>query len=353
MLLFMHEAPMASSSALIISSAQTKSTAHADVTYLLLDGLRRPKRSQPHEVALCALGLTGDGTPRPLAARVALVEDEQAWRAMLGELKAGGIGDDVLLITCDGHPSLLRAIRAAFPDTPVQVSVTHELLGLSRRVDRRWRAQCLAEARQIFSAPDRATAVTRFRAWRDQWLKQGERAVTGLEADLASCLTFFRFPPSLWNKIRTVNLVERMFRQVRQSASLPTLEEVRPPEHMAADEHTPQVEIAPPVQPETGGTPAALPEPHSADASRVDSPAGAIMPIEQETRPSSNQETRPSSNGDAARPSVQRADLSADADLVQGLGQYRQTSARRAHMLMAIGMSLAGLMLGVMLSVGL
>ncbi len=190
----------------------------AEVAFLLLDGLRRTQPSSPSEAVLCALGLSREGVPHPLALRVVPKEDERAWRALLRDLKADGIGPDLLLICSDGHHALIKAIHATFPETPVQISVAHRLLALARRVDARWRAACLAEARKIFASPDRAAAVALFREWHARWLKQGEFAVRSLEADLASCLTFYRFPPHLWSKIRTVNLVERIFREARRTA---------------------------------------------------------------------------------------------------------------------------------------
>ena len=198
----------------------------AEVVFLLLDGLRRTPPSGPSEVVLCALGLTREGTPHPLGLRVVPQEDERTWRALLGDLKADGVGPDLLLICSDGHPALIKAIHATYPETPVQISVAHRLLALARKVDARWRAACLAEVRKIFTAPDRADAVVLFREWHARWLKQGEFSVRSLEADLASCLTFYRFPSDLWPKIRTVNLVERVFREARRSAqpAAPTTE---------------------------------------------------------------------------------------------------------------------------------
>jgi hypothetical protein len=94
-------------------------------------------------------------------------------------------------------------------------------LSLAVKVDTRWRAACLAEARTIFWAPDRDTAVARFRVWRAHWLRDGHRAVQSLESDLASCLSFYRFPQALWSRIRTVNMVERVFREARQAVFAP------------------------------------------------------------------------------------------------------------------------------------
>ncbi len=192
--------------------------ARSEVAFLLLDGVRRSPTAGRPEVVLCALGLTRDGTPHPLALRVVTTETEHAWRSLLRDLRADSIGPDLRLICSDGHPALVKAIHAVYPDVPQQISVAHRLLALARKVDARWRAACLAEARKIFAAPDRAAAVALFREWHAKWLKQGEFAVRLLEADLASCLTFYRFPPHIWNKIRTVNLVERTFREARRAA---------------------------------------------------------------------------------------------------------------------------------------
>lgn len=191
----------------------------ADLLYLLLDGLRRPQHPRKcREAILCALAIARDGSLVPLSMRPVARETERAWLAFLRDLKARGIGRELRLVCADDQPALLSAVQAVFPDVPLQISVAHRLLTLARKVDAQFRATCLAEARQIFTAPDLNTAVARFREWRARWLKHGHRAVNSLEADLASCLTFYRFPSSLWPKIRTVNLVEREFRQARRAA---------------------------------------------------------------------------------------------------------------------------------------
>jgi hypothetical protein len=190
----------------------------ADLVYLLLDGLRRADRRKSREAILCALAIARDGSLVPLLMRPVARETERAWSGFLRDLKALGVGRELRLVGCDDHPALMAAAQAMFPDVPLQISVAHRLLTLARKVDAQFRASCLAEARQIFAAPDLDTAVARFRLWRAKWLKHGHRAVNSLEADLASCLTFYRFPASLWPKIRTVNLVERAFRQARRDA---------------------------------------------------------------------------------------------------------------------------------------
>ncbi|MDR7522501.1 MAG: transposase [Armatimonadota bacterium] len=219
---------------------------------------------------LCALGLDRDGRAHPLAWRAVPEEHDREWLAVLRDLRAGGVGRHLLLVGCDGHPALLRAIPEVYPGIPIQISVAHRLLALSRMVDRQWRAACLAEARAIFSAPDLAAAVARFRQWRARWVVQAHRAVASLESDLAACLTFYRFSPLLWPKIRTVNLVERAFREVRRTARLSETDravvqpqtasqEPGPPEPALLESVPPQPAPSQPVQAEPAGAEPVLP----------------------------------------------------------------------------------------------
>jgi hypothetical protein len=219
----------------------------SEIAFLLLDGLKRQRPGGGSDVALCALGLTRDGYPRPMMMRLVPAEDERAWRTLIADLRAEGVGPDLQLIISDGHPALSKAIQATYPDTPHQICVAHRLLSLARKVDARWRGECLAGARRIFAAPDRVIAVGLFREWQLRWLKHGELAVRSLEGDLASCLTFHRFPPHLWSRIRTVNLVERAFRDARRSArafwpAAPGGDEAPGPEVELGDEPVPQEE---------------------------------------------------------------------------------------------------------------
>ena len=47
-------------------------------------------------------------------------------------------------------------------------------------------------------------------------LKREATAVQTLGRDLADCLTFFRFPPRHWKRLRTSNALERVFKEVKR-----------------------------------------------------------------------------------------------------------------------------------------
>ncbi len=346
----------------------------ADVAFLLLDGLRRPAGAKSQDVVLCALGLSSDGTPHPLALRIVDHETEQAWTDLLAHLKRRGIAGGLLLVCCDDHPALLKAAQAAFPETPLQLSVSHRLLTLARKIDQPSRAACLAEVRQIFSAPDPDTAVARFRAWRATWMKLGHRIVGGLELDLASCLTFHRFPRALWSKIRTVNLVERVFREARRVPQLGLPEALCDLEDSAAaGEAEAGIEVSLPLEsPATVELPApaepaavaAAPAPRDQGAADLVGPVAvleAAVAVPEAETPAMEAavavlETAASAPEDmvfAPRvPQAHAVDLSRDPDFMWWLGQYRRAHTHHSRMI-AVVMSLVGLMAGLILARGI
>jgi len=318
-----------------------ESQARPEIAFLLLDGLRRARPGAPAETVLCAVGLSPGGTPYPLALRVVPREDERAWRVVLRDLRADGIGPELLLVCCDGHPALVKAIHAAFPEVPLQISIAHRLLALSRKVDARWRAACLAEARQIFAAPHRAAAVASFREWHARWMRRGEFAVRSLEADLAACLAFYRFPPHLWSRIRTVNLVERIFREARRHA-LPAVP--------ATDGEEGADDAAGP--PAADGSPAWNGHPASTFVD-LEPPLPAETPGE-EARPATAEQTegaavaqRPE-DAVAALAEPEAPNLSADEAFAHWL--QADERRRRAMKVAAAATSVAGLISGALLS---
>lgn len=61
-------------------------------------------------------------------------------------------------------------------------------------------------------------AVARFREWANGWREVAPKAVRCLERDLDDLLTFLDFPEAHRKKIRTTNVIERSFREVRRRA---------------------------------------------------------------------------------------------------------------------------------------
>jgi transposase-like protein len=126
------------------------------------------------------------------------------------------VGKALKLITTDGHPALLRAIREIYPFLKVQRCLVHKLRNVATKLRRVHLKPCMAEAREIFQAPSRREAIRRFQAWKEKWQVEEERAVRCLEKDFFHCLHYYSFPREWWKKVRTTNALEREFREVRR-----------------------------------------------------------------------------------------------------------------------------------------
>ncbi len=72
------------------------------------------------------------------------------------------------------------------------------------------------EAQAIYRAESRRQAKAAFHAFQAHWQSAYPGMVRQLEKDLPELLTFFSFPRHLWRKLRTTNVIERCFVEVRR-----------------------------------------------------------------------------------------------------------------------------------------
>jgi transposase-like protein len=195
------------------------------VEFLFLDGISQKVREIGIEkkVVLCALGIhrqeAGEEQPRKelLSFQLTEVEDTEAWRGFLADLKGRGLlGKNLKLIITDGNPGLLKALKGIYPFIKGQRCIAHKMRNVAVKVRKANRAHCLQEAKLIFAAENRKEALKRFKTWEARWLVEEERAVKCMKKDLFSCLHFYDFPPEQWKSLRTTNILERAFREVRR-----------------------------------------------------------------------------------------------------------------------------------------
>ncbi len=187
--------------------------------FLFLDGISSKVREigAERKIMLCALGLKNNGTKEIIGARLADGEKEIDWQAFLMDLKQRGLlGKNIKLIVIDGNPGLKAALKSIYPFKPIQRCIAHKLRNAAVKIKRANQPLCLKGAKLVFAAQSRTEAVKRFRIWKTQWIVREERAINCLEKDLNECLNYLKFEKSLWKKIRTTNIIERSFREIRR-----------------------------------------------------------------------------------------------------------------------------------------
>lgn len=189
------------------------------IKYLYLDGvnlsLKRDRASR--EALLSAVGITETGDKEFLDFLLGGRESQVSWENLLLRLKKRGLTDKQLsLITVDGNPGLLAALKTCFPDVKVQRCTVHKLRNISNHCPRAIQARIMADVKRVIYATSKREALEEFGAWKRRYQNLAPKAVTCLEKDLAETLRFFDFPYRMWVSLRTTNIIERVFREFRR-----------------------------------------------------------------------------------------------------------------------------------------
>lgn len=188
--------------------------------YLLLDGLwvsvRASGRAQKR-VVLVAYGIDEAGRRALLDYRQAASESATEWGRLLGSLVSRGLDPDaVVLVTADGAGGIAAAVAEAFPEAALQRCWTHRMRNLLEALPLAERKGCLRGLRAIYRARTRRAAVQAYWRWARAWRPRHPVLVRNLERDLDDLLAVFALPEPIRASLRTTNLIERSFRELRR-----------------------------------------------------------------------------------------------------------------------------------------
>ncbi|MFP5233610.1 MAG: IS256 family transposase [Acidobacteriota bacterium] len=188
--------------------------------YLFLDGValkvRRPAGRQ-HVQMLVAYGVRQEGTRQLLGFLRTKGESQSHWEALLNDLYRRGLkGDKLLLVVTDGCPGLAAAIQTVYPRAAHQRCWVHKMRNILEKVRKRDYDAVKVDAQAIYLAKGRRQAEAAARAFCRRWRSDCPTVVRQLERDLPELLAFFAFPKHLWRKLRTTNIIERCFVEVRR-----------------------------------------------------------------------------------------------------------------------------------------
>jgi len=187
--------------------------------YLILDGVSVRIRligKVQRRMVLCAYGITRQGQRELIDFHIVKAEGEDTWYGFLWNLWSRGLhGEFLELIATDGQAGLIRALGRLWAAVPHQRCWAHKLRNLKNKLKASQRP-CLEEAKLIYQASNRTEAIQCFRLWKARWQKQAPKAVACLESDLEELLAFLDCPKAHWKRLRTTNVIERLFVEVRR-----------------------------------------------------------------------------------------------------------------------------------------
>jgi len=191
------------------------------VRYLLLDGMwvsvRGSSGRAAKRVVLAAYGISADGHREVLDYRQALAESAWAWGVLLRSLIERGLDPDgIVLVAADGADGIAAAVAEAFPDASLQRCWTHRVRNLLEAIPLAERKRALRGLRAIYRASTRRAAVAAYWRFARTWRSRHPRLVAALERHLDSLLAVFDLPAAIRASLRTTNLIERAFRELRR-----------------------------------------------------------------------------------------------------------------------------------------
>lgn len=164
---------------------------------------------------LAVIGITLTGEREILAFSVGDRENQTAWELLLEELKQRGVQQVGLWIT-DGLKAMINAIELKFPTSRRQRCVKHKMENVLSYIPKTQRDQVEPELKAIFYQESRLQAEQEVAAFCLKYTSLYPTAVDCLNRDLDACLTFYDFPKTHWKTIRTTNILERMFGEVKK-----------------------------------------------------------------------------------------------------------------------------------------
>jgi putative transposase len=184
--------------------------------YVWADGVYLQARMEPQaECMLVLIGATPEGKKELLGFQVGVRESAQSWRELLVDLKTRGLVIAPELATGDGALGFWKALDAVSPTTRHQRCTVHKTVNVMDKLPKSVQPAAKADLREIWAAPDRATAEAAIATFAEKYGAKYEKAVTCLTKDRDALLTFYDFPAEHWDHLRTSNPIESVFATVR------------------------------------------------------------------------------------------------------------------------------------------
>ena len=184
--------------------------------YIWADGVYLQARMEPQaECMLVLIGATPEGKKELLGFQVGVRESAQSWRELLVDLKARGLAIAPKVAIGDGALGFWKALDTVSPTTRHQRCTVHKTANVLDKLPKSVQPAAKSDLREIWKAPDRATAEAAIATFADKYGAKYDKAVTCLVKDRDALLTFYDFPAEHWDHLRTSNPIESVFATVR------------------------------------------------------------------------------------------------------------------------------------------
>ncbi len=185
--------------------------------YLILDGIRLGVRAETteKETVLVAWAFLEDGSRELVSVSLGNRESYNAWKGFLEDLIKRGMSEPMLSVI-DGCPGLIKAVNEVFPESDKQRCTKHRIENVLDKVLEQDKAAVKESVRKVFYASTYEHAKEAVELFKKKWGMKYPSALECLTEDIESCLTYYKYPYQHWLRIRTTNVVERSFKEVKR-----------------------------------------------------------------------------------------------------------------------------------------
>ena len=188
-----------------------------EVEYLFLDAVYESLREQGggKEGVLCAWAICADGRKAMLHLALGNKETYENWLEFLRDMVRRGLRVPIL-ITTDGAPGLIRAVKEVFPKSLRQRCLAHKTRNVLDKVPDSDREEVKAMIRAAYYAPNQEVAKQVAADLLKKYEKLYPSAMNSFQDDWEACIVYMRCPHVHHKRIRTTNLLERSFLEERR-----------------------------------------------------------------------------------------------------------------------------------------
>ncbi len=183
--------------------------------YIWVDGIYSGLRAAEHRLcALVVIGVNSQGEKQLLAIEDGVRESTQSWREVLLHLKARGLTAPALAIG-DGAMGFWGALEEIYPHTKQQRCWMHKTSNVLNALPKRVHSKAKQALHEIWQAETKPAADRAFDFFLQTYEAKYPKATACLEKDREALLTFYAFPASHWQSLRTTNPIESTFGTIR------------------------------------------------------------------------------------------------------------------------------------------
>jgi len=200
---------------------QNRDLSEHKILYLFCDGIYVRLRPEDERAAavLCAYGIREDGQKVLLHLAVGDKESTVCWKSFFQDMKRRGLAES-LLVVIDGNSGLRKAVRECFPDSWVQRCQVHRMRNILCKLPEKARSGLKRLIQKAFTAASYKKGLEQAQGIVAMYRDHFPEAMKCLANDLEEVLTALRFPEPHRKRIRTTNLLERLFGEGQRRAKV-------------------------------------------------------------------------------------------------------------------------------------